>query len=139
MSELYIQCGYFYACMPPEVMIITVPFEAEVNVSKCARLAKRASIALLGLGVLLLAGYFTPRVLAAVRPPDDAWVLTDKNLANMRLYGSGEKNLSYQPSFDPSLPLGSFIFIPKIGVQMTIYEDSYAGHEQALQKGAWRD
>ncbi len=45
---------------------------------------------------------------------------------------------TYEPQFDPSLPLGSHLEIPSIGVDTALQEATYDNYEDALRKGVWR-
>jgi len=51
---------------------------------------------------------------------------------------NNQKDISYQPRFDPSLPLKANISIPSIGVDAEIQESTYDNFEDALKKGIWR-
>ncbi len=46
--------------------------------------------------------------------------------------------VAYEPQFDPSLPLGSRLKIPSIGVDTPLQEATYDNYEEALKKGVWR-
>jgi sortase (surface protein transpeptidase) len=45
---------------------------------------------------------------------------------------------TYQPRFDPKLPLESRLKIPAIGVDTAIQEATADNYEEALKKGTWR-
>jgi sortase (surface protein transpeptidase) len=49
-----------------------------------------------------------------------------------------QKDFSYQPKIDPSLPLEARITIPSIGVDAEIQESTLDNYEDALKKGIWR-
>jgi len=51
---------------------------------------------------------------------------------------NSQKDISYQPRFDSSLPLKAEITIPSIGVDAEIQESTYDNFEDALEKGIWR-
>lgn len=92
------------------------------------KLAKILGIA----GILILAVYFTPSILA---------------LANFKLSGSEVSTLTEAsegatgralPSFDPTLPKTNRLMIPSVGVNTDIEEATYDNYESALKKGVWR-
>jgi sortase (surface protein transpeptidase) len=45
---------------------------------------------------------------------------------------------SYQPNYDPSLPLSPTVIIPSIGVETKIHEATFESVEEALKEGVWR-
>lgn len=134
MNEISVHCAYSYSFIPSDdYSLVSLP--VEVNVVKTKPLKNTAAIlAIFGLLVLLF--YLGASLVSAISLKDD-WVLkSDPNFSNI-----GEvriKNLSYQPQLDSSLPLGSHLSIPAIGVKTKLLEASYDNHEEALRKGVWR-
>lgn len=81
-------------------------------------------------GVIILAIYFIPGILASVE--------LSKNEAEKLSEAAGAASGRSLPRFDPSLPKTNRLTIPSIGVDTDIEESTYENYEFALKKGVWR-
>jgi len=98
-----------------------------------------------GLGMALLianyahSAYFTVSGLRAGNRVSE-YIANTAQLAQSESLANGQvlPRDTYQPKFDASLPTGTHINIPSIGVNTSINEASHENYEDALKKGVWR-
>lgn len=133
MNEAAIQLAYNYFIYPSDTIgVVNVP----ENSSRAKRINyHKVSKILASIGFAFLIFYFTPVVFNSIIQGNESIVMDSESERIMQALNSTD---TYQPAQDSSLPLGSYLKVPKIGIETSIYENSYENHEEALKKGAWR-
>lgn len=134
MDEAQIQLAFNYSfAQPDNYPIVTTErdFRGKINIHP------RIPKILLSIGLAMLIFYFTPVAINSVVKGNENIVLDAESERIMQALQENKRE-NYVPVLDDSLPLGSYIKIPSIGVDTSIYEESLENHEEALKKGAWR-
>lgn len=139
MNETFIQLAYFESFQPPFEHIVlagerqpaTEQIQPQVKPNRLTKLSKIFGC----IGAALLILYATPKIVNAFVPANTDWVMKQND---MTFDSTRTKNLSYQPAFDSSLPLGNHIQIKKTGLKTDLLEATYEEHEEALREGVWR-
>lgn len=93
------------------------------------------------IGIVFLFFSFAPSIWYATKAYGTeaiSSILTKPTVNEVNNLVSNQKDLLYQPRFDPSLPLKASISIPSIEVDAEIQESTYDNYESALKKGIWR-
>lgn len=97
------------------------------------------AVAVIGIGLILFS--FAPGAYAWVRaktdPPVANFQLSQTEVKLLTVTGDTHER-TYEPSFDPKLPLTNHLTIPSIGVDTDIQEATYDNYEEALKRGVWR-
>jgi sortase (surface protein transpeptidase) len=90
-------------------------------------------------GILILLASYAPSVwygLIQASPHATAEILAQPVAQSGQSFNVVDK--TYQPRFDPKLPLESRLKIPSLGVDTIIQEATADNYEEALKKGTWR-
>jgi sortase (surface protein transpeptidase) len=91
-------------------------------------------------GVILLIISFAPSVWYFIKSADIEKIsqLLGQSISHKKLVPQSIVSKTYEPRFDPKLPMESRIKIPSIGVDSQIQEATLDNLESALKKGVWR-
>lgn len=95
------------------------------------------ALAFLG-AFLIVASYLPSLYFSLLTRGEDFWERYVAPTKRAQAHYTENAGSQYQPAFDSSLPLGSYLKIPAIGVDTGINVSDYANYEDILKKGVWR-
>lgn len=87
---------------------------------------------------LIFISYLPSMIFSLLTYGEDLWERYVEPTKEARAHFEVVKESDYQPAFDESLPVGSYLKIPSIGVDTTISISDYENYEEVLKEGVWR-